>query len=296
MSVVPIDVMHLGRSGTITSYWIDGPEPALVDPGPSTSLEGLEAGLQEQGLGFADLRHLLLTHVHLDHAGGAGHLVERFPNVQVHVQVDAAPHMADPERLVSSTRRTFGDRHDRLWGDVLPVPKDRIRAWEPSTRLSVPGVRVFSTPGHIAHHVSYLAEDDGILLAGDAMGVILAPGAPTHPSGPPPAVSVPAWLETLEAIEPIDPDLFGPTHSGLHGDFTGRVAQLRERLLVLRDRVQEAIEAGDDSDRAVFESEVRDELAQFRPREEVDDYFDAFNPTMDWDGMKHHLERADRSS
>ena len=109
-------------------------------------------------------------------------------------------------------------------------------------------------------------------------------------------MSVPAWLETLEAIEPIDPDLFGPTHSGLHGDFTGRVAQLRERLLALRDRVQEAIEAGDDSDRAVFESEVRDELAQFRPREEVDDYFDAFNPTMDWDGMKHHLERADRSS
>jgi len=292
VSIVPIDVVHLGLPGAIASYWIDGAEPALVDPGPSTSVQGLEAGLEAHGLGLAGLRHLLLTHVHLDHAGGTGHIVERFPHLQVHVHVDGAPHMADPERLVSSTRRTFGDRHDRLWGDVLPVPKDRIRAWEPGARLPVPGVRVFSTPGHIAHHVSYLAEQDGVLLAGDAMGVILAPGAPTHPSGPPPGLNVPAWLQTLETIEPIGPDLFGPTHCGLHDGFTSRVRLLRERLLALQERVEKAIESGDDSDRAVFESEVRKELAQFRPSEEVDDYFDAFNATMDWDGMRHYLEQA----
>ncbi len=296
MSIVPIDVMHLGRSGAICSYWIDGVEPALVDPGPSTSLEGLEAGLAEHGLGFADLRHLLLTHVHLDHAGGTGHLVERFPQLQVHVHEDGAPHLVDPEKLVSSTRRTFGDRHDRLWGDVLSVPAECIRTWEPSARFVVPGVRAFPTPGHIGHHIAYLAEDDGVLLAGDAMGVILAPSAPTHPSGPAPSVSVPVWLETLDTIEPIGPDFFGPTHFGLHGDFAARVQQLRERLVALRDRVQEAIDTGDDGDRAVFEAEVRDELAQFRPREEIDDYFDAFNATMDWDGMKHHLERVDRAS
>jgi glyoxylase-like metal-dependent hydrolase (beta-lactamase superfamily II) len=223
-------------------------------------------------------------------------MVERFPRLQVHVHADGAPYMADPEKLVSSTRRTFGDRHDRLWGDVLPVPREHIRAWEPSTRLPVAGVRVFPTPGHIGHHVAYLAEDDGILLAGDAMGVILAPGAPTHPSGPAPSVSVPAWLETLDTIESIGPDLFGPTHFGLHEDFAGRVQQLRERLLALRDRVKKAMEAGDDSDRAVFESEVREELSRFRPREEIDDYFDAFNASMDWDGMRHHLESSDRAS
>lgn len=295
MSVLPIDVVHLGQPARIASYWIDGVEPALVDPGPGTSLAGLEAGVVAQGLTLTDLRHLLLTHVHLDHAGGTGHLVERFPQLQVHVHADGAPHLADPARLVSSTRRTFGDRHDRLWGDVLPVPKDRIRAWGPDTRLPVPGVRVFPTPGHIGHHVSYLAENDGILLTGDAMGVILAPDAPTHPSGPPPGVDVSAWQETMNVIESIGPDLFGSTHFGLHGDVAGRVQQLRERLLALRDRVKGAMEAGDDDDRAVFAAAVRDELAQFRPREEIDDYFDAFDATMDWDGMRHHLERVDRS-
>ncbi len=294
MSIVPIDVVHLGRSGTIASYWIGGAEPALVDPGPGTSLEGLEAGLVAQGLSLADLRHVLLTHVHLDHAGGTGHLVQRFPHLQVHVHVEGAPHMAEPEGLVSSTRRTFTDRHDRLWGEVLPVPKDSIRAWEPGSALPVPGVRVFPTPGHIGHHVAYLAENDGTLLTGDAMGVILAPEAPTHPSGPPPSIDVPDWLETLDTIESIGPDLFGPTHFGLHGDVQGRVRQLRERLLALRDRVKAAMEAGDDGDREVFQLEVRDEVAQFRPREEIDDYFDAFNATMDWDGMRHYLERVDR--
>ncbi len=295
MSVVPIDVVHLGHTGVIASYWIDGAEPALVDPGPSTSLEGLEAGLEAQGLGMADVRHLLLTHVHLDHAGGSGQLIARYPHLTVHVHVDGAPHLADPERLVSSTRRTFGDKHDRLWGEVLPVPKDRIRAWDPSARLPVPGVRAFPTPGHIAHHVSYLSEADGIFLAGDALGVILALGAPTHPPTPTPSLSVPAWLETLDEIEPIGAELAGPTHFGLHKDVAGRVRQMRERLLALQARVEEAMAVGDDSDRAVFEAEVREELAQFRPREEVDVYFDAFTAAGDWDGMKFYLERADRA-
>ena len=295
MSVVPIDVIHLGRTGMIACYWIDGPEPVLIDPGPSTSLEGLATGLEAQGLGMADIRHLLLTHVHLDHAGGSGHLVARYPHLSVHIHVDGAPHMVDPGKLVSSTRRTFGDRHDSLWGEVLPVPKDRIRAWDPSMRLAVPGVRAFHTPGHIAHHTSYLSESDGIFLAGDALGVILAPGAPTHPPTPPPSLNVSAWLETLDEIEPIGPELIGPTHFGLHEGFGGRVRQMRERLLALQERVREAMAAGDANDRSAFETEVREELARFRPRREVDAYFDAFNAAGDWDGMKFYLERAGRA-
>ena len=295
MSVTPIDLVHLGLHGAISAYWIDGPEPAIVDPGPSTSLDGLEDGLAELGIGLSEIQHVLLTHVHLDHAGGTGHLVSRAPHLQVHVHVDGAPHVADPERLVASTRRTFGDAHDRLWGEVLPVPKERIRVWEPGGRLPVPGVRAFATPGHISHHVSYLAETDGMFVAGDALGVILAPGAPTYPPTPPPSVDVPAWLETLQGLESVDPDAFGVSHFGIHDDFAGHLSEMRNRLSTLRDRVQKALASGDDSDRDVYEREVRDEISEFRPRDEVDGYFGAFSAAVDWDGMRLYLERAARS-
>ena len=291
MTVAPIDVVHLGLRGAISAYWIDGPEPAIVDPGPSTSLDGLEAGLAEVGVGLSDIQHVLLTHVHLDHAGGAGHLVSRLPHLQVHVHADGALHMADPERLVASTRRTFGEAHDRLWGEVLPVPKERIRALDPEGRLPVPGVRAFTTPGHISHHLSFLAEADGFFIAGDAMGVILAPGAPTYPPTPPPAVDVPAWLETLHDLASVDPDAFGVSHFGVHDDFTGRLSEMRERLVALRDRVEGALASGKDSDRDVYEREVREAISVFRPEDEVDRYFDAFSAAVDWDGMKLYLTR-----
>jgi glyoxylase-like metal-dependent hydrolase (beta-lactamase superfamily II) len=295
MSVVPIDVIHLGLAGAISPYWIDGPEPVIVDPGPSTSLDGLEAGLAEMGVGFSDIRHVLLTHVHLDHAGGTGHLVARFPHLDVHVHAEGAPHMADPERLVSSTRRTFGEDHDRLWGDVVAVPADRVRPWEASERLPVPGIRAFATPGHISHHVSFLAEKDGILVAGDALGVILAPGAPTHPPTPPPAVDVPVWLNTLDELESVDPDRFGVSHSGLHDHFADRVSEMRTRLSAFRDRVEAALASGNDADREAYDHEARETLSAFRPKEDVDACFDVFKATTDWDGMRLYLERAARA-
>jgi len=295
MTVSPIDVVHLGLRGVISSYWIDGPEPAIVDPGPSTSLDGLEDGLTELGVRFSDIRHVLLTHVHLDHAGGTGHLVSCLPDIEVHLHTDGVPHMADPERLVASTRRTFGEAHDCLWGEVMPVSVDRIRPWEPERPLPVPGVRAFATPGHIAHHVSYLCEVDGTFVAGDALGVILAPGAPTHPPTPPPSVDVPAWLDTLHDIESVDPEAFGVSHFGIHNGFAGRVAEMRERLSAFRDRVEVALASGNDGDRDVYEREVREEISAFRPRDEVDGYFDAFKAAGDWDGMRLYLERANRA-
>jgi glyoxylase-like metal-dependent hydrolase (beta-lactamase superfamily II) len=293
MTVAPIDVVHLGLRGAISSYWIDGPEPALVDPGPSTSLSGLEDGLAELGISLSDIQHVLLTHVHLDHAGGTGHLLARAPHLQVHVHAAGAPHMAEPERLVSSTRRVFGDDH-RLWGDVLPVPAEQIRAWEPTERFPVPSLRAFPTPGHIPHHVSFLSETSGVFFAGDALGVILAPGAPSHPPTPPPAVNVPDWLETLDKIRTIDPDSFGATHFGIHDDFSGRISEMEKRLSAFRDRVAAALASGDDADRDEYDREAREAIAAVRPREEVDACLDVFRPTYDWDGMKLYLERAAR--
>jgi len=287
---VCIDLVHLGLEGAICCYLLDGEEPTIVDPGPATTLDRLVSELGARGVGPSDLCHVLLTHVHLDHAGAAGHLVERFPRAVVHVHEDGAPHMVDPERLVASTRRTFQDAHDRLWGEVKPVPADRVRAWRPGAPTPQPGLRPIPTPGHIAHHLGYLDERDGTLFSGDSMGIVLSDG-PTHPPTPPPAVDLRAWSTTLGDIERIGPERFGAAHFGMHEDVEDRRAQLSARLDALEARVRAALAAGDDSDAKRFDEEVRDELAPYVGRERVDRYFDMFSAAIDWAGVAFYIER-----
>ncbi len=243
-------------------------------------------------MSVSDLRHVLLTHVHLDHAGVSGHLASENPRVTVHVHEDGAPHMADPERLVSSTRRTFGEAHDRLWGEMLPVPEASLRAWSPGSEPPLAGVLAVPTPGHISHHVSYLIERDGLFLAGDALGIILVPGGPTYPPTPPPSLDVRAWVETLESLAELDPELLGVAHSGLHDGFHERRLEMLEGLIALEARVERALADGDLSDREAFADEVRERIAQHRPAAEVDRYFTTFSPVTDWDGMRFYLERV----
>jgi glyoxylase-like metal-dependent hydrolase (beta-lactamase superfamily II) len=292
--LIDLDLEHLGLPGAICAYVIPGDEPAIVDPGPATTLATLERKLVERGITFADIRHVLLTHVHLDHAGATGHIAARSPKLQVHVHVDGAPHIADPERLVASTRRTFGDAHDRLWGDMLPVPSDRIKAWEPGRRLPLKGIRALSTPGHIGHHVAYLDEQDGVLCAGDSMGIILAPEGPTHPPTPPPAIDLEAWQRTLEMLAGIRPDFAALTHFGVHGHFDDRVRQLSERLRAVESRVESALARGNEGDALDYEQEVREELSAYRARELVDRYFDVFPAATDWAGVRRWVEKGRR--
>ena len=286
-----IDLVHLGLEGAIGVYVLDADEPTLIDPGPTTTLERLVGELGSLGIGREDLRHVVLTHVHLDHAGCTGHLVRRFPNATVHVHADGAPHMAAPERLVASTRRTFGEAHDRLWGEVLPVPADRIRAWQPGQPGPWKALRPISTPGHIAHHVAYLDERDGTLFSGDSMGIVLADEAPTHTPTPPPAVDLRAWQRTLEELRGIGAERFGPTHFGMREDPSGRAVQLASRLDGLEARVRAALARGDKDDAAVYDREVRDELAPFVGSGRVDGYFDMFTAANDWAGVAFYLER-----
>lgn len=290
---VCIDLQHLDLEGAIACYVVDGPEPTIIDPGPTTTLDRLVAELAEVGIGANDLRHVLLTHIHLDHAGATGHLLELFPNARVHVHEDGASHMVDPEKLVSSTRRTFGELHDRLWGMVKPVPADRIESWEPGGPGPWSGLRPISTPGHISHHLAFLDERDGTLFAGDSMGIALS-GGPQHPPTPPPAVNLPDWRRTLEEIGQIGPERFGATHFGLHEDVEERRVQLQERLDALEARVRAAIEKGieeEEADSARFEREVREELAPFMGEDRVNRYFDMFPAATDWTGVAFYLKR-----
>lgn len=285
-----IDLVPLGLEGIIGCYLLDAPEPTVVDPGPASTADRLLEELRAHGIGSGDLRHIILTHIHLDHAGAAGHLAERFPRATVHVHGDGASHIVDPTDLVANTRLAFGSATDDLWGDVKPVPADRLRAWSPGDPGPWGGLRPTPTPGHIAHHVSYLDERDGTLYSGDSMGVALS-GSPPHPMGPPPNVDLPAWLATIEEVRRIGPECIAPTHFGFRTDVESYLPELRRRLEDMAVRAASALEADDPSEADVFDSEIRAEMTPYMGEERARRYFEMFPPRNDFAGVSYYLER-----
>lgn len=269
-----------------------GPEPVLVDPGPTSVRPRVVEALREAGVDPSEIRHLCLTHIHLDHAGSAGSWVAEHPGIQVHVHEDAGVHLVDPRRLVASTRITFGEAHDRLWGEVVPVPSHAIRGLRPGERGPFPWLRALHTPGHMEQHMAFLDEDSGTLLAGDSLGIVLAPGAETHPPTPPPTADLAAWLRTLREVEAVAPEAAAVTHFGVHDDVPGRVRGLREGLLGLAERVEGAVNAGTvEEDAEAFHQETVERLAPHRPEGEVARYFKAFSAANDYRGMVRYIER-----
>ena len=232
-----LDLEHLGRRHVIGSYLLEGDEPALVDCGPASCLGGLRARLAEHGLEVGELRHLVLTHIHLDHAGAAGSLVRENPRLLVHVSEIGAPHLVDPSRLERSARRLYGGDFDRLWGELTAVPEENVR---------VVGGRVldldaFPTPGHASHHVSFLASD-GSCFTGDAAGVRIPPGRYVAPVAPPPDIDVEAWERTIDAIEERAPTRLLLGHFGIADDPAFHLAELRAALRTWAERARDGSE------------------------------------------------------
>jgi glyoxylase-like metal-dependent hydrolase (beta-lactamase superfamily II) len=224
--VEPLDLLHLGKERVIGAYVLETPEgPALFDCGPATCVPTLKQRLGERGLELGEIRHLLLSHIHLDHAGATGVLVREHPALQVHVSPLGAPHLVDPSRLEKSARRLYGDDFDRLWGELPPVPAENVR--EVVDR--VVGLECFPSPGHASHHVCYL-DAEGTLYAGDAAGVRIQPSRFVLPPTPPPEFDLEAWESTLDEIERREPERLALIHFGVAGDPPEHLAQLRERL------------------------------------------------------------------
>jgi glyoxylase-like metal-dependent hydrolase (beta-lactamase superfamily II) len=222
----PIDLHHQGVERVIGSYLLETRGgPALFDCGPASSLPALKEGLRERGLELGHVRHLLLSHIHLDHAGAAGTIVREHPHIQVHVSVIGAPHLVDPSRLEASARRLYGDAFDPLWGELAPVPDANLHVVGDEAL----GLACFPTPGHASHHVSYL-DEDGTLYAGDAAGVRIAPSELVLPPTPPPDVDVPAWDDTIAELERRAPERLALVHFGVFDDVARHLGELRGRL------------------------------------------------------------------
>jgi glyoxylase-like metal-dependent hydrolase (beta-lactamase superfamily II) len=223
----PLDLLHLGRERVIGAYLLDTEDgPALLDCGPASCAATLKERLRGRGLELADVRHLLLTHIHLDHAGAAGTLVREHPELQVHVSEVGAPHLVDPSRLERSARRLYGDAFDALWGELAPVPEENVHV----ATAGVAGADCFPSPGHASHHVCYVTSD-GTLYSGDAAGVRIAPTSFVLPPCPPPDLDVAAWERTLDTIAARAPERLALIHFGVFEDVERHLAALRARLL-----------------------------------------------------------------
>ena len=229
----PIDLFHAGHEKTIGAYVLETPEGlALFDCGPSVCVPALKAGLAEHSHELTDVRHLLLSHIHLDHAGAAGVLVREHPGLTVWVSEIGAPHLVDPSRLERSARRLYGDAFDELWGELAPVPEQNVRV----TGESVVGLECFPSPGHASHHVCYF--DGTTVYAGDAAGVRIQPSREVLPPTPPPDVDVEGWFRTIEEIERRAPERLALIHFGPAADVSRHLGELRARLSKWSERVE----------------------------------------------------------
>ena len=233
-----IDVMHLGRPHVICAFALQG-DPSggtvggdglVIDPGPESCLDTLLDGLDFEP------HALLLTHIHLDHAGAAGALARRLPDLTVYVHESGAPHLADPSKLLRSAARLYGDDMERLWGDVVPVPPERIQTL--SGGETVEGMRVAYTPGHASHHVAYLDEVTGDAYIGDVGGVRVPGSEYTIPPTPPPDIDVDAWLASLDAVAAWRPSGLCLTHFGRCTDVEEQIDRVRDRLRARADRAR----------------------------------------------------------
>lgn len=225
-----IDTLHHGHPGTIAVFLRRLPRGgyALIESGPGVSRPEIEAGLADLGVNLEELSYLLVTHIHLDHAGGVGALA-RDAGAQVIVHRVGARHLIDPSRLMSSARRVYGDEMDSLWGEMLPVPEQQLLAVEGDERLELGGldVRVVYTPGHASHHVSYLF-DDGTLFTGDSAGVRLAGANLIRPALPPPDLDLEAAERSVAAMIALKPARLILTHFGPVDDPDGHLRAVPE--------------------------------------------------------------------
>ena len=291
-----VDLNFLGSPHIIASVVVHGTGGvAIVDPGPTSTLPTLRRAMEGAGLAMSDIQALLLTHVHLDHAGAAGTLAHEIPGLKVYVHDRGAPHLIDPSLLLASATRLFGGEMDRLWGEVRPVPESAVVMLRGGERIRAGGrdLEVAYTPGHASHHVSYFSADAGIAFVGDTAGVRLRPGGVNVPPTPPPDIDLEAWRDSLARIGAWGADTLFLTHFGPHQPVQPHLAELADNLELTRRLGRESLarEGSDDDREAWFADEWRRVLRRQMSSDAARAYEVAGRFDLNWRGLARYLRK-----
>jgi glyoxylase-like metal-dependent hydrolase (beta-lactamase superfamily II) len=298
-----VDLNFLGHPGVIATAVLRGPDGVvLIDPGPATTRAALERGLAADGIEMADVRAILLTHIHLDHCGATGSIVTDHPQIDVYVHERGAPHLVDPTKLIASATRLYKGDMARLWGEIRPVPAGSVRPIGERADLVVAGraIEAVWTPGHASHHVSYLDPADRTAFTGDAAGMCLPGLTEVVPPALPPELDLDAWRRSTDRLLAWQPRSLFLTHFGSRSDPEAHMDRLWSRLDDWSGRVRRSLEEpvsadgpdGDAARAAAFADAVTADLARKTTAEDATAYALAAPFALCWQGLaRYHRKR-----
>jgi glyoxylase-like metal-dependent hydrolase (beta-lactamase superfamily II) len=264
----------------------------LIESGPGSTLPALEAALAKEQLTPRDITHVLLTHIHLDHAGAAGWFSQQ--GAEIYVHPNGAAHMLNPEKLIASATRIYGDRMDQLWGEFLPVEQNQLKVPQDAEEIVIGNLRfvAINTPGHAEHHYSYLFED--VCFSGDVGGVRI-PGYPyMRAPMPPPELHFERWLESIARLRKEKLAHIAPTHFGIYDDVEWHLNELERNLLATRKWLEEIMPAAPSVEelRAKLEAWMDEQSREQNLSEDVVQSYVLANPIgMSADGLMRYWKK-----
>jgi glyoxylase-like metal-dependent hydrolase (beta-lactamase superfamily II) len=317
--------MHLGRPAlhyfratpmhkitTLDDHWMGRPRSigtallesdghrAIVDPGPGSTLDTLRKELGARGVSVDDLDAILLTHIHLDHAGSTGALVKENPRVAVYVHKLGAPHMIDPAKLLASAARLWPDNLGELFGEMLPVAESHLRILEggESITLGSRKIEVAYTPGHASHHVSYFDSVEGVAFVGDTTGIRIEGHSYVMPATPPPDIDLRLWDSSFATILERQPKRLFLTHFGFSEDPAAHIAEFRERLHRWMETTEKILQTAKSDSQAMdsFMAAMRAEIGEHLPAKEVEQYVATAGLNLSFLGLARHARKRAQAS
>lgn len=296
-----IDLKFRNMDSLIASYLLDtGDGLLIIETGPANALDYLLQGIRYLGRNPEDIRHIAVTHIHLDHAAGAGVMLEMFPEATFYVHERGARHMIDPSRLLDSAERIYGDQMIPLWGEMKPVTADKLVSLTDGDVLTCGDIAldVLYTPGHASHHISFGHTDQKLIFAGDVAGVRIPPSPMVWPPTPPPDIDIEAWHASIQRLRNRQPERLLLTHYGPVDDVTEHLDQLETRLDRWVEVVRPLWEAGMPRDEVVarLEADAKSEMIEYGEPTDVDGTVTNVTPFgMAVDGLSRYLQKSTSS-